>query len=201
MGNVGSIIVWFLEEDILENRGSVIGVPIADLSLYILDSGFEPSPYGVPGEIYVGGMGVSRGYLNRSALTAERFIPDPFSQQLGARLYRTGDLARRLRNGDIEYLGRCDLQVKVRGFRIELGEIEAALIALPEVLEAVVIVYSEAEDDQRLVAYIVANGQVDLVAEALRYQNQLRTNLKESLPDYMIPAAFVVVDAAIDGSR
>ena len=176
-----------LEEDILENRGSVIGVPIADLSLYILDSGFEPSPYGVPGEIYVGGMGVSRGYLNRSALTAERFIPDPFSQQLGARLYRTGDLAIRLRNGDIEYLGRCDLQVKVRGFRIELGEIEAALTALPEVLEAVVIVYSEAEDDQRLVAYIVSNSEIDY--------NKLRTDLKESLPDYMIPAAFVVVDA------
>ncbi|MEA5549589.1 amino acid adenylation domain-containing protein [Anabaena cylindrica UHCC 0172] len=184
-----------LEEDILENRGSVIGVPIADLSLQILDSAFEPSPYGVPGEMYVGGMGVSRGYLNRSALTAQRFIPDPFSQQPGARLYRTGDLARRLRNGDIEYLGRCDLQVKVRGFRIELGEIEAALSALPQVLEAVVIVYSEIEDDQRLVAYIVPNGEIDLLTAALRYQNQLRTDLKERLPDYMIPAAFMVVDA------
>ncbi|MDZ8023828.1 MAG: amino acid adenylation domain-containing protein [Nostoc sp. DedQUE11] len=176
-----------LEEDILQNRGSVIGVPIPDLSLYILDDALEPSPFGVSGEIYVGGMGVSRGYLNRTTLTAERFIPDPYSQQPGARLYRTGDLARRLPNGDIEYLGRCDLQVKVRGFRIELGEVEAALAALPQVTEAVVIVHSEAEKDQRLVAYIVPNGQTD--------QNQLRTALKERLPDYMIPAAFMLLDA------
>ncbi|MBN3898050.1 MAG: amino acid adenylation domain-containing protein [Nostoc sp. NOS(2021)] len=176
-----------LEEDISQNRGSVIGVPIPDLSLYILDESLEPSPFGVPGEIYVGGMGVSRGYLNRTRLTAERFIPDPYSQQPGARLYRTGDLARRLPNGDIEYLGRRDLQVKVRGFRIELGEIEAALATLPQVAEAVVIVHLEAENDQRLVAYIVPNGQTD--------QNQLRTALKERLPDYMIPAAFMLLDA------
>ncbi|MEA5616258.1 amino acid adenylation domain-containing protein [Cronbergia sp. UHCC 0137] len=176
-----------LAEDILENRGSVIGVPISDLSLYILDSAFEPAPYGVAGEIYVGGMGVSRGYLNRASLTAQRFIPDPFSQQPGARLYRTGDLARRLRNGDIEYLGRCDLQVKIRGFRIELGEIEAALASLPQISEAVVIVHSSVENEQRLVAYIVANANID--------RNELRTALKERLPDYMIPAAFMLLDA------
>jgi len=176
-----------LEEDISQNRGSVIGIPIPDLSLYILDEALEPSPLGVSGEIYVGGMGVSRGYLNRPILTAERFIPDPYSQQPGARLYRTGDLARWLPNGDIEYLGRCDLQVKVRGFRIELGEIKTALAALPQVSEAVVIVHSETENDKRLVAYVVPNSQTD--------GNELRTALKERLPDYMIPAAFMLLDA------
>ncbi len=106
-------------KDIAENCGSVIGTPIPDLSLYILDEQLELVPVGVTGEVYVGGMGVSRGYLNHPQLTAERFLPDPFSQKLGARLYRTGDLARRLRNGDLEYLGRSDQQVKVRGFRIK----------------------------------------------------------------------------------
>ncbi|MBD2603288.1 amino acid adenylation domain-containing protein [Scytonema hofmannii FACHB-248] len=176
-----------LKEDIFQNRGSVIGVQIPDLSIYILDDALEPSPLGVSGEIYVGGMGVSRGYLNRPTLTAQRFIPNPYSQQPGARLYRTGDLARRLTNGDIEYLGRRDLQVKVRGFRIELGEIEAALAALPQVAETTVIVYSETPEDKRLVAYIVPSGQID--------RNQLRTELKERLPDYMIPAAFIFLDA------
>lgn len=175
------------EDDILQNRGSVIGAAIPDLSLYVLDEALEPTPVGVPGEIYVGGMGISRGYLNRPALTAERFIPDAFSKQQGARLYRTGDLARRLPNGDLEYLGRRDLQVKVRGFRIELGEIEAALAALPQVAEAVVITHSESEEDKRLVAYIVSNGLID--------RNQLRAALKERLPDYMIPAAFMFLDA------
>jgi amino acid adenylation domain-containing protein/non-ribosomal peptide synthase protein (TIGR01720 family) len=193
-----------LEEDIQQNRGSVIGVPIPDLSLYILDEALEPTPIGVPGEIYVGGMGVSRGYLNRPKLTAERFIPNPFSKAKGKskkeketeensfilpssdRLYKTGDLARRLPNGDIEYLGRRDLQVKVRGFRIELGEIEAALIALPQVAEAVVVTHSETEEDKRLVAYIVPNGSTN--------QNQLRELLKERLPDYMIPAALMFLD-------
>jgi len=175
------------KEDIEQNRGSVIGVQIPDLSIYILDDALEPTPLGVPGEIYVGGMGVSRGYLNRATLTAQRFIPNPYSQKPGARLYRTGDLARRLSNGDIEYLGRRDLQVKVRGFRIELGEIEAALAAIPQVTEATVIVYSQTPDDKRLVAYIVPNGQAD--------KNELRTALKERLPDYMIPAAFMFIDA------
>ncbi|BAZ03056.1 amino acid adenylation domain-containing protein (plasmid) [Tolypothrix tenuis PCC 7101] len=175
------------KEDIEQNRGSVIGVQIPDLSIYILDDALEPTPVGVPGEIYVGGMGVSRGYLNRPTLTAQRFIPNPYSQQPGARLYRTGDLARRLSNGDIEYLGRRDLQVKVRGFRIELGEIEAALAALPQVAEATVIVYSQTSEDKRLVAYVVAKGQAD--------KNELRTALKELLPDYMIPAAFMFIDA------
>ncbi|UJS03239.1 non-ribosomal peptide synthetase [Cylindrospermopsis raciborskii] len=180
-----------LAEDILENRGSVIGIPIPDLCLYILDRYFEPVPYGVAGEIYVGGMGVSRGYLNRPSLTAERFIPNPISQKPGARLYRTGDLARRLRNGDIEYLGRCDSQVKIRGFRIELAEIEAAINKLTQVSESVVTVHSTSDQDRRLVAYIVLrsinNNEID--------RNELRKALKESLPDYMVPAAFVFLDA------
>jgi amino acid adenylation domain-containing protein/non-ribosomal peptide synthase protein (TIGR01720 family) len=175
-------------EDVEQNRGSVIGVPIPDLSLYVLDEALEPVPIGVPGEIYVGGMGVSRGYLNRAKLTAERFIPDPFSNQPGARLYRSGDLARRLNNGDLEYLGRGDQQVKVRGFRIELGEIEAALAALPELAEAVVVVnHGENTEDKRLVAYIVPIGEAP-------NRSYLRGALKERLPDYMIPAAFVFLD-------
>ena len=175
------------EVDIRQNCGSVIGKAIADLSLYILDDNLEPAPIGVRGEMYVGGMGVTRGYLNRPQLTAQRFIPDPESKQPGARLYRTGDLARRLVNGDIEYLGRRDSQVKIRGFRIELGEIEAALTGLAQVKEATVIVHSDTPEDKRLVAYVVDNGEKD--------RNQLRTALKELLPDYMIPAAFMFIDA------
>lgn len=174
-------------EDIEQNRGSVIGKPIPDLSLYVLDEGLEPTPIGVPGEIYVGGMGVSRGYLNRAKLTVQRFIPDPYSEKPGARLYCTGDIARRLPNGDLEYLGRGDEQVKVRGFRIELGEIEAALAGLPEVTEAVVVTHSENAEDKRLIAYMVCNQPLA--------QNQLRAVLKERLPDYMIPAAFIFLDA------
>ncbi|MEC4817968.1 MAG: amino acid adenylation domain-containing protein, partial [Scytonema sp. PMC 1069.18] len=174
-------------KDIEQNCGSVIGTPIPDLSLYILDEEFEPVPIGVSGEIYVGGMGVSRGYLNHPTLTAQRFVPDPFSGKLGARLYRTGDLARRLVNGDLEYLGRSDQQVKVRGFRIELGEIEAALVAIPQVLEAVAIAFSQNEDNKRLVAYVVPNGEPP-------ERSDLRAALKECLPDYMIPAAFVFLD-------
>ncbi|MDF5721897.1 MAG: amino acid adenylation domain-containing protein [Rhizonema sp. PD37] len=173
-------------KDIAENCGSVIGVPIPDLSLYLLDEQFEPVPVGVTGEVYVGGMGVSRGYLNHPQLTAQRFVPDYFSET-GARLYRTGDLARRLRNGDLEYLGRSDQQVKVRGFRIELGEIEAALAAIPQVSETVVITYAQNEDDKRLVGYVVPNG-------APPEPSNLRAILKESLPEYMIPAAFVFLD-------
>lgn len=177
-------------EDLEQNRGSVIGVPIPDLSLHILDEQLEPTPMGVPGEIYVGGMGVSKGYLNRPELTTQRFIPDPFSKistnQTSPKLYRTGDVARRLSNGDIEYLGRCDRQVKVRGFRIELGEIESALVTLPKVAEAVVVTHSDNAEDKRLVAYIVAD-HVE--------RNDLRAALKEHLPDYMIPAGFVFMDA------
>ncbi|HEX6863771.1 MAG TPA: amino acid adenylation domain-containing protein, partial [Thermoanaerobaculia bacterium] len=157
---------------------SVIGVPIPDLSLAVVDPGLNPAPLGVPGELVVGGAGLARGYLGRPGLTAERFVPDPAGE--GARLYRSGDLGRFLPNGEVEYLGRLDHQVKIRGFRIELGEIEAALTTLPSVRQAVVIVR-----EGQLVAYAV--GDVEIA--------ELRQALRDRLPDYMVPAAFVILEA------
>ena len=142
--------------------GSVIGRPIPDLQLYILDQHRQPVPIGVPGEMYVGGAGVARGYLDRPELTAERFIPDPFSSQPSARLYKTGDLARFLANGDVEYLGRIDHQVKIRGFRIELGEIESVLAGHAAVRHSVVIAREDETGNKQLVAYIVADKQAKL---------------------------------------
>jgi amino acid adenylation domain-containing protein/non-ribosomal peptide synthase protein (TIGR01720 family) len=158
---------------------SVIGVPIPDLSLAVMDRGFRPAPIGVPGELVVGGAGLARGYLGQPELTAERFVPDA----RGGRLYRSGDLGRYLPNGDVEYLGRLDHQVKIRGFRIELGEIEAALM-LAGARQAIVIVREEA-GDRRLVAYVTGDVPVE----------ELRQSLRERLPDYMVPAAFVALDA------
>ncbi len=140
--------------DLEEGLGSVIGRPIPDLQLYLLDKYQQPVPIGVTGEMYIGGAGVARGYLNRPELTNQKFIPNPFSKKLNARLYRSGDLARYLPNGDIEYLGRIDQQVKIRGFRIELGEIETVLSQHPDVQEAVVVV-QEDTGDKRLVTYVV----------------------------------------------
>jgi amino acid adenylation domain-containing protein len=170
--------------DIHGDRRSAVGVPLPDLSLAVLDPHLQPAPIGVPGELVIGGAGLARGYLGRPELTAERFVPDPVSDRPGARLYRSGDLGRFLPTGDVEYLGRIDHQVKIRGFRIELGEIEALLTAQPGVSEAAVIV-REDHGDRRLVAYIV--GEVDVDA--------LRRALRERLPDYMVPAAFVRLDA------
>ncbi len=169
-------------------RGSVIGCPIPDLELAILDTDLQPVAIGVAGEMYVGGAGVTRGYLNRPELTVERFIANPLASQTSATLYRTGDLARYLPNGDIEYLGRIDNQVKIRGFRIELGEIEAAISQQPQVQTAVVIVREDEPGDVRLVAYLVPTTatQIDITA--------LRTSLKQQLPDYMVPSAFVSLD-------
>ncbi|HYH80099.1 MAG TPA: amino acid adenylation domain-containing protein, partial [Longimicrobium sp.] len=166
---------------------SPIGRRIPDLRTYVLDGAGEPVPIGVAGEMYVGGGGVARGYLNRPELTAQRFVPDPFSTLPGARLYRTGDLGRWLADGTIEYLGRNDQQVKVRGFRIELGEIEARLCGHPAVREAVVMAREDVPGDQRLVAYWVGGEETD--AEALR------THLSGILPDHMLPAAYVRLDA------
>ncbi|WP_031286052.1 non-ribosomal peptide synthetase, partial [Pseudomonas chlororaphis] len=168
---------------------SPIGGAIPDLQLYVLDERREPVPLGVVGELYVGGAGVARGYLNREALTAERFIDDPFRVGSGQRLYKTGDLARWSAQGELEYLGRNDDQVKVRGFRIELGEIEARLAACAGVREAVVIAREDEPGDQRLVAYLIGAEGVELQAVALREQLLL------SLADYMLPSAFVQLDA------
>jgi amino acid adenylation domain-containing protein/thioester reductase-like protein/non-ribosomal peptide synthase protein (TIGR01720 family) len=169
--------------------GSVIGGAIPDLQMYILDPHLQPMPIGVPGEIYVGGAGLARGYLHRPELTAERFIPHPFSNEPGARLYKTGDLARYLPDGEIEYLGRIDQQVKLRGFRIELGEIEAALAQHAAVAEAVVVAREDLPNDKRLVAYLVANQ------ESGPPMSDLRHFLQAKLPAYMIPAAFVLLEA------
>ncbi len=174
--------------DLNSGQGSVIGVPIPDLQLHILDPAGELSPDGTPGEIYVGGAGVALGYLNRDELTAERFISDPFSHGTGARLYRTGDLARRLDNGDIEYLGRIDRQVKIRGFRIELGEIESVIASHSAINEVAVLAREDVPGDQRLVAYVAATGSPGDLIE------QLRHRLRAALPEYMVPAHFVSLD-------
>jgi acyl-coenzyme A synthetase/AMP-(fatty) acid ligase len=169
-------------------RASVIGEAIEDLQVYVLDAHGQPAPLGVSGELFVGGAGVARGYLGRPELTAERFVPDPFSAEPGARLYRSGDLARRLPDGELEYLGRGDRQVKIRGFRIELGEIEAALLAHAEVREAVVTVREDTPDDKKLVAYISAPEANS------RTSYRLRKDLRERLPEYMVPSTFVFLN-------
>jgi len=163
-----------------------IGRPIAHAQAYILDARRQPVPIGVAGELHIGGPGLSPGYLNRPALTAERFIPHPFSGVPGARLYRTGDLARFLPDGNIEFLGRLDGQVKVRGFRIELGEIERALVQHPRVRDAAVILRGE-RDEKKLIAYLVVDA-----AEGLATRD-LRDYLKSRLPHYMMPSAFVFI--------
>jgi amino acid adenylation domain-containing protein len=163
-----------------------IGRPVADTRIYLLDAHGEPVPAGVPGELYIAGAGLSRGYLGRPGLTAEKFVPHPFSTDPGARLYRVGDLARRRPDGVLEYLGRLDHQVKIRGFRVELGEIEAALARHPRLREAVVIAREDGDRGQQLTAYVVPAG----VPAA-----ELRGFLRESLPEHMIPAAFVGLDA------
>ncbi|MBZ5509344.1 MAG: amino acid adenylation domain-containing protein, partial [Acidobacteriia bacterium] len=163
-----------------------IGNPILNTRLYVLDEYFQPVPVGVAGELYVGGICVGRGYLNDPVLTAQAFIPDSYSTTADSRLYRTGDLARRLPEGEIVFLGRTDHQVKVRGFRIELGEIENVLEAHPAVAQAVVTVYEDSSASKRLVAYLVPRHQIS--------GSQLRDAMKQRLPEYMVPAVFVMME-------
>ncbi|HZO72941.1 MAG TPA: amino acid adenylation domain-containing protein, partial [Ktedonobacteraceae bacterium] len=166
-----------------------LGRPLPHKEGYVLDKYFHPVPIGVPGELYLGGMGLARGYLNRPDLTAERFLPHPFSQQPGARLYRTGDLVRYLPNGVLEFLGRLDHQVKLRGFRIELGEIEATLRQHLLVREALVLVREDVSGEKKLVAYVIFQEGKHLPA------SELQRFLKQKLPAYMVPTAFVVLDS------
>ncbi|HEY9810873.1 MAG TPA: amino acid adenylation domain-containing protein [Halomicronema sp.] len=170
-----------------------LGVPLPNTQIYLLDSQLQPVPLGVAGEIYIGGAGVARSYLNLPQQTAEKFIPNPFNHKVENRLYKTRDLARYLPDGNIEFIGRIDHQIKLRGFRIELGEIEAALSAHPSVGEAVVLLQNSELSNQRLVAYIVAPSK--LGSQASELIDDLRSFLKEKLPEYMIPSAFVVLKA------
>jgi len=166
---------------------ATIGKPLANTRIYIVDQNMQPVPIGVPGEVFIGGDGLARGYLHRPDLTAERFIADPFSGKPGARLYKTGDIARWLSDGNIEYLGRGDRQVKLRGFRIELGEIESAMSKHPAARECIVLAREDVPGDKRLAAYVVLKaGQTVEAAEWRRF-------LAGSLPEYMIPAAFVTL--------
>ncbi|AEI67137.1 hybrid non-ribosomal peptide synthetase/type I polyketide synthase [Corallococcus macrosporus] len=164
-----------------------IGRTVANMRAYVLDGWGQPVPPGVPGELYLGGPGVARGYLGRPELTAERFVPDALSGEAGARLYRTGDRVRFLADGRLEYLGRTDFQVKLRGFRIELGEVEAALRQHPEVRDAVAVVREDSPGARRLVGYVVHGAGLEAPA--------LRAFMKERLPEHLVPAAFVSLEA------
>jgi amino acid adenylation domain-containing protein len=166
-----------------------IGKPVANTEIYLLDSQLQPVPIGVEGEIYIGGEGLARGYLNRPELTAQRFIPNSFSKDAGERLYRTGDKACYLENGDIEYIGRIDHQIKLRGFRIELGEIESTLDRHSAVATSVVILREDAPDNQSLVAYVT------LQPEQIEAISSLRSYLEIKLPRYMMPSAFVILES------
>ena len=171
--------------EVEEGAGSVIGRPLPDLQVYLLGREQRLVPVGAAGEMYVGGEGVARGYLNRAGLTAERFVPHPYATRPGERLYRSGDLARYGAEGDLEYLGRIDQQVKVRGFRIELGEVEAALAGHPSVQEAVAVAREGEGGEKRIVGYVVLEGSSGVGV------GELRAYLKERLPEYMVPSALV----------
>jgi amino acid adenylation domain-containing protein len=171
------------------NSTVCIGKPIGNTEIFILDKELQPVPIGVPGELHIGGHGLARGYLERPELTAEKFIANPFSDDPRARLYKTGDLARYLPNGDIEFMGRIDHQVKIRGFRIELGEIETVLRQHPAINETVVVVREDTPGDKRIVAYLVPTADMEPTS------TELRSFLKDKLPDYMLPSLFVSLES------
>src|SRR6185369_16584290 len=167
----------------------LLGRPITNTEMYLLDSYLHSVPVGVPGELYIGGACLAHGYLNRTALTAERFIPHPFSAEPGVRLYKTGDLARYLNDGNIEFIGRNDFQVKIRGMRIEMGEIEATLRQHETVNEAVVTLLHDLSGEKRLAAYVIPNPGCNIETK------QLRDYLRGKLPEYMLPSALVTLTA------
>ncbi|MCP4927635.1 MAG: amino acid adenylation domain-containing protein [Gammaproteobacteria bacterium] len=180
--------VWASYAQCFPGEPVTIGKPITNARLYVLDEYLQALPIGVPGELCIGGAGLAQGYLNRAELSAEKFLPDPFHDDPDARIYRSGDRVRLLADGNIEFLGRIDHQLKVRGFRIEAGEIEATLTEMDAVHDAVVIARGEAIGSQQLVAYLVVQDNAELSL------NELRIRLQQSLPEFMIPAAFVVLD-------
>ncbi|PNK03791.1 non-ribosomal peptide synthetase, partial [Cylindrospermopsis raciborskii] len=180
--------IWSTVKQLEKSKDVIsIGREIANTSLYILDDGLNLLPEGIVGELYIGGLGLARGYRNNPTLTSTTFIPDPFAQDPGSRLYRTGDLARRLSNGEIEFLGRIDYQVKIRGYRIELGEIETILSSHPAITQAIVQAIGDTPAEQRLVAYVVSKTQAPTIED-------LRLYLYKYLPEYMIPSAWVFID-------
>ncbi|WP_407900825.1 amino acid adenylation domain-containing protein, partial [Scytonema sp. NUACC26] len=182
------VTFWQCKDSVTNQKTVPIGRPIANIQIYLLDKYLNPVAVGVTGEVYIGGVGVGRGYLNHPDLTAEKFIPNLFSQE-AARFYKTGDLARYLPNGEIEYIGRIDNQVKLRGFRIELGEIETLITQHPAVRETVVVVDSDSASSQRIVAYVVPQKEQTLT------MIELRSFLESKLPNYMVPAVFVILEA------
>jgi amino acid adenylation domain-containing protein len=191
--------IWSTLWKVSSDGGPVtVGRPIGNTRTYVLDGRGRPVPVGVPGELYIGGLGLARGYLKRADLTAERFVPDPFAAEPGARMYRTGDLVRFLPDGRIEWLSRLDHQVKVRGFRIELGEIESVLARHAAVRQAVAVVREDVAGDARLVAYVIGEGGAagaEAAASRPEHAGRLREHLLETLPDYMVPTSWVFLDA------
>lgn len=185
--------VWSAVYRVRQTDGLLpIGRPIANTSLYILDSHYQPVPTGVPGELYIGGDGLAAGYLNRPELTAEKFVPHIFDDTPGARLYRTGDLARYLPDGNVEFIGRIDHQVKIRGFRIELGEIETVLAQHPAIREVVVIVREDRPGDKRLAAYIIPEDEQ--ISRSTSSENEFRSFVRKHLPEYMVPSHYTILN-------
>jgi amino acid adenylation domain-containing protein len=180
--------IWSSVQRMKDEQGAVsIGAPILNTQLYVLDANLQPSPFGVPGELYIGGEGVARGYWQRADLTAEKFIPDPYSDRAGSRLYRTGDVARRQPDGSLLFIGRADHQVKVRGYRIETGEIEIVLRRHEAIQECVVTVRADAGREPYLIAYCTGT-------EMRPASDELRAHLRSKLPEYMIPAIYLWLD-------